>query len=67
MKADKLNSQLESSTTFSDDSMQELVALATKHHAQDILDDLPARIEPEFFGALYYLRRIDHECSSEAC
>ena len=53
--------------TFPEDLMKELVTLATKHHAQDILDDLPSMMESEIFGALNYLRRIDHECNSDGC
>jgi len=45
--------------TFSEDLMQELVALATKHHAQDILDDLPTMSVIDKQGVLNYLRRID--------
>jgi len=48
---------------FSEDLMQELVALAAKHHAQDI----PVMNETELNGVLIYLRRIDNECNSEGC
>jgi hypothetical protein len=37
----------------------ELTSLAIKHHAQDILDDMPVMNESELMGALNYLRRID--------
>jgi len=43
------------------DLADELAALAIKHHAQDILDDMPAMNEPDLIGALNYLRRIDME------
>jgi len=45
--------------TFPEDLMQELVALATKHHAQDILHAIPAMTEIEKQETLNYLRRID--------
>jgi len=50
---------------FPEDLMQELVALANKHHAQDILGDIPVMNETELKGVLIYLRRIDNECNSE--
>ncbi len=53
--------------TFPEYLMQEFVTLATKQHAQDVLDDLPSMMEPEIFGVLNYLRRIDHECNSDDC
>jgi len=45
--------------TFSEELMQESVALATKHHAQDILHDLPTMSVIDKQGVLNYLRRID--------
>ena len=53
--------------TFPEDLMKELVTLATKYHVQDILDDLPSMIEPEYRGVRNYLRRIAHECNSDGC
>ena len=53
--------------TFSDELMEELIALAYKHHAQDILLDIPVMNETELNGVLIYLRRIDNECNSEGC
>ena len=47
--------------------MQELVALANKHHAQDILQDFPVMNETELKGVFIYLRRIDNEYNSEGC
>ena len=46
---------------FPKDLADELHGLAIKHHAQDILDDLPAMNESELMGTLNYLRRIDAE------
>ena len=44
---------------FPEDLMKELVALATKHHAQDILHAIPVMTEFDKQGTLNYLRRID--------
>jgi len=52
---------------FSEELMEELIALANKHHAQDILQDIPVMNETELNGVLIYLRRIDNECNSEGC
>ena len=52
---------------LSEELMEELVALANKHHAQDILQDIPVMNETELNGVLIYLRRIDNECNSEGC
>ena len=46
---------------FPKDLADELQRLAIKHHAQDVLDDLPAMNESELMGVLNYLRRIDTE------
>ena len=53
--------------TLPEDMMKELVTLATKHHAQNILHAIPAMTEFEKQGTLNYLRRIDHECNSDGC
>jgi len=44
---------------FPKDLADELYGLAIKHHAQDILDDMPVMNESELMGSLNYLRRID--------
>ena len=45
--------------TFSEELMEELIALANKHHAQDILHDIPTMSVIDKQGVLNYLRRID--------
>ncbi len=50
--------------TFPEDLMKELVALATKHHSQNILHAIPTMTEIEKQGNLNYLRRIDEESDS---
>ncbi len=52
---------------FSRKLADELYELAIKHHAQDILQDIPVMNETELKGVLIYLRRIDNECNSEGC
>ncbi len=49
---------MERSQHFPKDLAEELEALAIKHHAQDILDDIPVMNEADLMGALNYLRRI---------
>lgn len=52
---------------FSKDLDNQLIQLAIKHHAQDILDDVPVMNESELMGTLNYLHRIDYECNSDEC
>lgn len=47
------------------DLLDELMQLATKHHAQDILNDMPVMNEVDLHGALNYLRRLESENPSE--
>lgn len=49
---------------FSKDLFDELCELVIKHHAQDILDDIPVMVESELFGVLIHLRRIDNHSKS---
>ncbi len=49
---------------FPDDLANELMELAIKHLAQDILDDMPVMNESDLMGALYHLRRIDEDTNS---
>lgn len=57
----------ETAENFSKDLANELIQLAIKHHAQDILDDVPVMNESELMGTLNYLHRIDYECNSDEC
>lgn len=52
---------------FLQDLADELHTLAIKHHAQDILDDMPVMNESDLMGSLNHLRRIDEETNSVGC
>ena len=53
--------RMEFITAFPQELANELYGLAIKHHAQDILDDLPVMNESELLLVLNYLRRIDRD------